>query len=89
MHPTLITQPHRPDQSVGASIGSRTLLTSELLCESIDLRAGERVLAAPAAVAAPPWPPPAASAESSGSTIPSCWSRPGGAQRPKGWRWSS
>jgi len=46
MHPTLITQPHRPDQSVGASIGSRTLLTSELLCESIDLRAGERVLAA-------------------------------------------
>jgi SAM-dependent methyltransferase len=27
-----------------AAVGSRTLLTSELLCESVDLRAGERVL---------------------------------------------
>ena len=46
MYPTLVPQPHRTDRSVGASIGSRTLLTSELLCESVDLRAGERVLAA-------------------------------------------
>jgi SAM-dependent methyltransferase len=46
MPPALITQPQSPDRSVGASIGSRTLLTSELLCESVDLRAGERVLAA-------------------------------------------
>jgi SAM-dependent methyltransferase len=46
MHPTLILQPQRPDRSVGASIGSRTLLISELLCESVDLRAGERTLAA-------------------------------------------
>ena len=87
MHPTLITQPHRPDRSVGASIGSRTLLTSELLCESIDLRAGERVLAAACGSAA------LAAARRFcrvvGVEIPSCWSRPGGAQRPKGWRWSS
>jgi SAM-dependent methyltransferase len=46
MYPTLVPQPHRTDRSVGASIGSRTLLASELLCESVDLRAGERVLAA-------------------------------------------
>ena len=47
MHPTLITQPQRPDRLAGASIGSRTLLTSELLCESVELRAGERVLDVP------------------------------------------
>jgi SAM-dependent methyltransferase len=46
MHTTLIPPPQWPDRPVGASIGSRTLLTSELLCESVDLRAGERVLAA-------------------------------------------
>jgi SAM-dependent methyltransferase len=32
-----------------AAIGSRTLLISELLCESLDLRAGERVLDVPCA----------------------------------------
>ena len=32
-----------------AAIGSRTLLISELLCESVDLRAGERVLDVPCA----------------------------------------
>ena len=39
----------RPSRSVGAAaaFGPRTLLTSELLCESVDLRAGERVLAVP------------------------------------------
>jgi SAM-dependent methyltransferase len=39
----------RASRSVGdsAAIGSRTLLTSELLCESLDLHAGERVLDVP------------------------------------------
>jgi SAM-dependent methyltransferase len=39
----------RPSRSVGdaAAIGSRMLLTSELLCESVDLHAGERVLDVP------------------------------------------
>jgi SAM-dependent methyltransferase len=46
MQPTLVTQPQRPDRSVGAPVGARTLLAGELLCESVDLRAGERVLAA-------------------------------------------
>jgi SAM-dependent methyltransferase len=42
-------QPQWPSPPVGdtATIGSRTLLTSELLCESVDLRAGERVLDVP------------------------------------------
>jgi SAM-dependent methyltransferase len=42
-------QLQRPSRSVGdsAAIGSRTLLTSELLCESVDLHAGERVLDVP------------------------------------------
>ena len=45
MHTSLIAPP-RPVRSEGsaAATGSRTLLTSELLCESVDLRAGERVL---------------------------------------------
>jgi SAM-dependent methyltransferase len=38
--PPLATRPAGDD----AAVGSRTLLTSELLCESVDLRAGERVL---------------------------------------------
>jgi SAM-dependent methyltransferase len=39
----------RPSRSAGdaAAIAARTLLTSELLCESVDLHAGERVLDAP------------------------------------------
>jgi SAM-dependent methyltransferase len=43
------SKPQRPSRSVGdsAAIGSRTLLTSELLCESVDLHAGERVLDVP------------------------------------------
>ena len=42
-------QPQWPSPPVGdtATIGSRTLLTSELLCESVDLHAGERVLDVP------------------------------------------
>jgi SAM-dependent methyltransferase len=46
VHTSLIEQPPRLVRSVGpaAVTGSRTLLTSELLCESVDLRAGERVL---------------------------------------------
>jgi SAM-dependent methyltransferase len=44
MQPTLIPPPQWPDRSVGASIGSRNLLISELLCESVELHAGERVL---------------------------------------------
>ena len=45
---SLIEQPQRPSPSVGgAAAGSRTVLTSELLCESVDLRAGERVLDVP------------------------------------------
>jgi SAM-dependent methyltransferase len=46
MHLSTVTQPHRAIWSVGdaATLGPRTLLTSELLCESVDLHAGERVL---------------------------------------------
>jgi SAM-dependent methyltransferase len=45
---SVIEQPQRPSPSVGgAAAGSRTVLTSELLCESVDLRAGERVLDVP------------------------------------------
>ena len=42
-------QLQRPGRSLGdtAAIGSRTLLVSELLCESVDLHAGERVLDVP------------------------------------------
>jgi SAM-dependent methyltransferase len=49
VHTSLIEQPRQPVRSVGpaAATGSRTLLTSELLCESVDLRAGERVLDVP------------------------------------------
>jgi SAM-dependent methyltransferase len=41
-----VTQPPPATRPAGdaAAVGSRTLLTSELLCESLDLRAGERVL---------------------------------------------
>ena len=51
MHPSRIKQPRRPGRLVGdaAAIGSRTLLISERLCESVDLRAGERVLDVPCA----------------------------------------
>jgi SAM-dependent methyltransferase len=46
---SIVRNLERPSRPVGdaAAIGSRTLLTSELLCESVDLRAGERVLDAP------------------------------------------
>jgi SAM-dependent methyltransferase len=48
---SLIEQPRRqrPDPAAGdaAATGSRALLTSELLCESVDLHAGERVLDVP------------------------------------------
>jgi SAM-dependent methyltransferase len=43
---TQLQRPGRPVSDAGA-IGSRTLLTSELLCESVDLHAGERVLDVP------------------------------------------
>jgi SAM-dependent methyltransferase len=46
VRPSPTTQPGQPGRSLGdaAAIGSRTLLISELLCESVDLHAGERVL---------------------------------------------
>ena len=46
MHLSTIDQPQRASSPAGdhAAVGSRTLLTSELLCESVDLHAGERVL---------------------------------------------
>jgi ubiquinone/menaquinone biosynthesis C-methylase UbiE len=46
MHLSTVTQPQRASWSAGdaATLGPRTLLTSELLCESVDLHAGERVL---------------------------------------------
>jgi SAM-dependent methyltransferase len=48
VHLSLLEQPQRPARSPGdAATGSRTLLISELLCESVDLHAGERVLAVP------------------------------------------
>ena len=48
MHLSVLDQPQRSDRSAGdAAAGSRTLLISELLCESVDLHAGERVLDVP------------------------------------------
>jgi SAM-dependent methyltransferase len=49
VRPSPTMQPRQPSRSLGdaAAIGSRTLLTSELLCESVDLHAGERVLEVP------------------------------------------
>ena len=49
MRPNPTKQPRQPGRSLGdaAAIGSRTLLISELLCESADLQAGERVLDVP------------------------------------------
>ncbi len=46
MELSAVKQPQRPTWSAGAyaAVGSRILLTSELLCESVDLHAGERVL---------------------------------------------
>jgi SAM-dependent methyltransferase len=43
---SVIEKPRRPGRPVvgGAAAGARTVLTAELLCESVDLRAGERVL---------------------------------------------
>jgi SAM-dependent methyltransferase len=52
VHLSVLEQP-RPVRSPGdAAIGSRTLLISELLCESADLHAGERVLEVPCGSAA-------------------------------------
>jgi len=48
VHLSVLDQPQRPDRPPGdAAAGSRTLLIGELLCESVDLHAGERVLEAP------------------------------------------
>jgi SAM-dependent methyltransferase len=46
MHLSTVTQPQRAIWPAGdaAAGGSRVLLVSELLCESVDLHAGERVL---------------------------------------------
>jgi SAM-dependent methyltransferase len=45
MQPSTVQPPPLASWSAGeAAIASRTLLTSELLCESVDLHAGERVL---------------------------------------------
>jgi SAM-dependent methyltransferase len=44
--PTAVEEPQQAAWASGdaAAVGSRTLVTSELLCESVDLHAGERVL---------------------------------------------
>jgi SAM-dependent methyltransferase len=48
VHLQAVKQPPRPGRPAGgAGAGSRTVLTSELLCESVDLHAGERVLDVP------------------------------------------
>jgi SAM-dependent methyltransferase len=48
VHLSPTTQPPPPSRPVGdAAIGSRTLLIGELLCESVNLHAGERVLDVP------------------------------------------
>jgi SAM-dependent methyltransferase len=48
VHLSVLDPPQRPDRSPGdAAAGPRTLLISELLCESVDLHAGERVLDVP------------------------------------------
>jgi SAM-dependent methyltransferase len=48
VHPTVLEPPHWAGRSpADAAAGSRTLLISELLCESVDLHAGERVLDVP------------------------------------------
>jgi SAM-dependent methyltransferase len=46
VHLSTVKQPQQATWPTGdsAAVGARTLLTSELLCESIDLHAGERVL---------------------------------------------
>jgi SAM-dependent methyltransferase len=46
VHLSTLDQPRQAVWPAGdhAAVGSRTLLTSELLCESVDLHAGERVL---------------------------------------------
>ena len=50
MNLSRVKQPQRPSRLMGdAAIGSRTLLISERLCESVDLHAGERVLDVPCA----------------------------------------
>jgi hypothetical protein len=46
-----------------ARIGNTLVIMGELLCEAVDVRAGDKVLdVAEAAAATPPSPPPAASA---------------------------
>ena len=48
MHLSVLDQSQPPGRLPGdAAAGSRTLLISELLCESVDLHAGERVLEVP------------------------------------------
>jgi SAM-dependent methyltransferase len=48
VHPTVLEPPQWAGRSpADAAAGSRTLLISELLCESVDLHAGERVLDVP------------------------------------------
>jgi SAM-dependent methyltransferase len=48
VHLSMLAPPRPPDRPPGdADTGSRTLLIAELLCESVDLHAGERVLDVP------------------------------------------
>jgi len=48
VHRSVLDDPQPPGRPADdAAAGSRTLLTSELLCESVDLHAGERVLDVP------------------------------------------
>jgi cyclopropane fatty-acyl-phospholipid synthase-like methyltransferase len=89
MHLSTVTHSQRAIWSAGdaATLGPRTLLTSELLCESVDLHAGERVLD----VACGSGNAALAAARRCCRVLgvdddPSCWSGPADAPRPKGWR---
>ena len=70
-----------------SAVGARLLLTAELLCEAVDLRAGERVLDVAcgngnAALAAA-----RRFCQVTGiDYVPSCWTGPASAPMPKGWR---
>ena len=89
MHLSTVKQPQQASWSAGdaAVVGTRTLLTGELLCESLDLHAGERVLD----VACGSGNAALAAARRFCRVIGvddtlGCWSEPANAPRPKGWR---
>ena len=89
MELSAVKQPQRSTWSAGAyaAVGSRILLASEQLCESVDLHAGERVLdvgcgSGNAALAAARRFCRVVGVDGD----PTCWSGPAGAPRAKGWR---